>query len=77
MTTLHFQTTILEDGKIPLVLPESLRGKMVKLNVSLESTEQISDKTVSPKGILALKGILKGYSMEELEEAKNEYLKKK
>ncbi|MDR1963899.1 MAG: hypothetical protein LBQ50_08980 [Planctomycetaceae bacterium] len=67
MTTLHFQTTILEDGKIPLVLPESLRGFDVEINI--RKKESVSKKKYTMQEYLdSITGLLEGYTLEDVDE---------
>jgi len=75
--TQPFYTTVPESGMI--TLPLEYRGKTVYFNVSNPISEQTIQKkmmceTGSKKGILGLRGILKGHTMEELENARDEYL---
>jgi len=67
MTTLSFHTTVPSDCTI--TLPSEFRGVSVKIVAKKEPT-----KTPMKKGILGLRGILKGYTIEELENARDEYL---
>ncbi|MDR3109701.1 MAG: hypothetical protein LBU65_08445 [Planctomycetaceae bacterium] len=75
MLTYQFETTISEDGSIPLVLPADLRGLSVTLKISAETGKELS--TPKNQGILALQGILKGHTREELDQNKEEYLTQK
>ena len=75
-----FYTTAPESGTI--TLPVELRGKPLKITIDAEPTkapvQELSDNhTYSKKGILGLRGILKGYTAEELDNARYEYLTKK
>jgi bifunctional DNA-binding transcriptional regulator/antitoxin component of YhaV-PrlF toxin-antitoxin module len=67
LTTHRFHTTVPNDGTI--TLPMEFRGVPVRIVVEKEST-----KATARKGILALRGILKGYTTSELENARDEYL---
>jgi len=62
----YFYTTVPESGTI--TLPEEFRGKPLKIVVEEEPAET---------GILGLRGIMKGCTTEELEDARYEYLMKK
>jgi hypothetical protein len=72
MTTFAFHTTVLDNGMLAVPLPEEFRGTPVKI-----VAEQRLAKSPVKKGVLGLRGILKGYTVEELENARDEYLLEK
>ncbi len=70
------QTTVPETGVI--TLPDNFRGKMVSIIVRDADSRSGPLKTkVEDTSVYALKGLLKGRTEEELEEAKHQYLKEK
>ncbi len=74
----HINCTVSLDGTIPIVLPESLRGKTVDILVRSVSERTGPRKTrVEDTAIFALEGILKGKTEEDLENAKDQYLTQK
>jgi hypothetical protein len=75
MTTLSFHTTVPRDCTI--TLPAEFSGVPVKI-VAKKPTKSPTMEQQSPiKGIVGLRGILKGYTLEELENARDEYLTEK
>jgi hypothetical protein len=72
MTTLSFHTTVPSDCTI--TLPSEFRGVPVRIVVKQEPTQSPVEKRTMKKGILGLRGILKDYTLEELENARDEYL---
>jgi len=70
MTTLSFHTTVPSDCTI--TLPSEFRGESIRVVIRKAPT-----KSSVKKGILGLRGILKGNTMEELESARDEYLAEK
>ncbi len=70
---------------VSIPLPEELRGKPFKIVLEDETTKtkpptQDKNKETeqnTKKGVLGLRGILKGRTTEELEEARYEYLVEK
>ena len=87
MSTMQvFYTTVPESGMV--AFPQELRGKPLKITVEQEPTKSpVQDlvdfctkeneqlpHTSSKKGILGLRGIMKGLTDAELEDARYEYL---
>lgn len=80
MTTLSFHTIVPSDGTI--TLPSEFRGVPVKIVVAKEpapskrsTMREFDEKKPTPvNGIMGLRGILKGYTIEELENARDEHL---
>jgi len=80
MTTLSFHTIVPSDCTI--TLPPAFRGEPVRIVVDKEpapskrsTMREFIEKEPAPvKGIVGLRGILKGYTIEELENARDEYL---
>ena len=78
MTTYQFHFPASSDATLMITLPEALRGE--PLNVIVAKEPMVSERSTiagSRKGILGLRGILKGYTMEELENSRDEYLAEK
>ena len=78
MTTYQFHFPASTDATLTITLPEALRGELLNVVVAKEPAPSKRSTVVnSPKGILGLRGILKGHTIEELEEARDEYLSEK
>ena len=78
MMTYQFHFPASSDATLMITLPEALRGEPLNVVVAKEpAPSNRSSIASSKKGILGLRGILKGYTTEELENAHNEYLTEK
>jgi hypothetical protein len=76
MPTLHFQTTVLSDGSLPLVLPESLRGSDVEINVRKKKTEARKKLTMQ-EYLASITGLLEGYTAEDIDELRYQSIMEK
>ena len=84
MTTYQFHFPATGDATLTIVLPEELRGEPLNVVVAKEPAKSPVQDLLdfctdegAQKGILGLRGILKDCTMEELENARFEYLAEK